>query len=70
MTRARAAPDADFKRCCMLSGEFDGSDRDYFFQVARFRSARREFLGVRSRNAPVLPLPFGLSIAAAHNERL
>jgi hypothetical protein len=21
----------DFKRCCMLSGEFDGSDRDYFF---------------------------------------
>jgi hypothetical protein len=31
MTRASAAPDADFKRCCMLSGEFDGSDRDYFF---------------------------------------
>ena len=19
--------------CCMLSGEFDGSDRDYFFQI-------------------------------------
>ena len=23
---------ADFKRCCMLSGEFDGSDRDYYFR--------------------------------------
>jgi hypothetical protein len=22
-----------FQGCCMLSGEFDGSDRDYFFQV-------------------------------------
>jgi hypothetical protein len=33
MTSARADPGVDFKRCCMLSGEFDGSDRDYFFQV-------------------------------------
>ena len=33
MIRARAAQDADFKRCCMLTGELDGSDRDYFFQV-------------------------------------
>jgi hypothetical protein len=33
MTRARADLAVDFKRCCMLSGEFDGSDRDYFFQV-------------------------------------
>jgi hypothetical protein len=33
MIRVRAVPGADFKRCCMLSGEFDGSDRDYFFQV-------------------------------------
>jgi hypothetical protein len=31
MIRARADPAADFKRCCMLSGEFDGSDRHYFF---------------------------------------
>jgi hypothetical protein len=31
MIRARADRDVDFKRCCMLSGEFDGSDRDYFF---------------------------------------
>jgi len=39
MTRAHAHPDTDFKRCCMLSGEFDGSDRDYFFQVdARVRN--------------------------------
>jgi hypothetical protein len=31
MIRARAGLGGDFKRCCMLSGEFDGSDRDYFF---------------------------------------
>jgi len=28
------APGADFKRCCMLGGKFDGSDRHYFFKVA------------------------------------
>jgi hypothetical protein len=22
----------DFKNCCMISGKFDGSDRDHFFQ--------------------------------------
>jgi hypothetical protein len=32
MIRARADLAADFKRCCMLSGEFDGSDRDYYFR--------------------------------------
>jgi hypothetical protein len=32
MTRARAAPDAGFKRCCLLNGDLDGSDHDYFFQ--------------------------------------
>jgi hypothetical protein len=31
--RVPVAPAADFKRCCMLSGELDGSDRDYFFQI-------------------------------------
>jgi hypothetical protein len=31
MIRARADLAGDFKRCCMLSGEFDGSDRHYFF---------------------------------------
>lgn len=31
-TRAPASQAADFKNCCMLSGEFDGSDRDHFFQ--------------------------------------
>jgi hypothetical protein len=31
MIRVRADPAVDFKRCCMLSGEFDGSDRHYFF---------------------------------------
>jgi hypothetical protein len=32
MTHALAAPVADFKRCCLLTGNFDDSDRDYFFQ--------------------------------------
>jgi len=31
MTRAPAAPVVGFKYCCMLTGEFDGSDRDHFF---------------------------------------
>jgi hypothetical protein len=31
MTRAHAVPVAGFKQCCMLTGEFDGSDRDHFF---------------------------------------
>jgi len=31
MTHARAALAAGFKHCCMLTGEYDGSDRDYFF---------------------------------------
>jgi hypothetical protein len=28
---ARAAPDADFKTCCMKSGIYDGSNRDDYF---------------------------------------
>jgi hypothetical protein len=32
MTHAHAYLAADFKNCCMLSGEFDGSDRHHFFQ--------------------------------------
>ena len=31
MTHARATPGADFKNYCMLSGFYDGSDRDHFF---------------------------------------
>jgi hypothetical protein len=31
-TRAPASQVADFKNCCMLTGEFDGSDRHHFFQ--------------------------------------
>lgn len=30
--RVRAFLVADFKNCCLLSGEFDGSGRHYFFQ--------------------------------------
>jgi len=29
-THAHAAPDAGFKRCCMTSGQMDGSERDYY----------------------------------------
>ena len=32
MIHARASRAADFKKCCMLSGDFDGSDRHHFFQ--------------------------------------
>jgi hypothetical protein len=28
---APAGPAFGFKRCCMLTGEHDGSDRDHFF---------------------------------------
>jgi hypothetical protein len=38
MIHAPADPAADFKRCCMLGGQYDGSDRHYFFQ-ASLRSA-------------------------------
>ncbi len=43
MTHARAGPVAGFKRCCMLSGDMDGSDRDYFFSA--------ELANVLSNNA-------------------
>jgi hypothetical protein len=32
MTPARAFPAADFKNCCLRSGQFDGSRRHHFFQ--------------------------------------
>jgi pantothenate synthetase len=31
-TYAPAAPDADFKACCMASGAYDGANRDDYFQ--------------------------------------
>jgi hypothetical protein len=31
-THVRAIPAIGFKNCCMLTGFFDGSDRDHFFQ--------------------------------------
>jgi hypothetical protein len=36
-TRAPACQAADFKNCCMLTGQFDGSDRHHFFQRVRRR---------------------------------
>ena len=35
MTPAPACLVADFKNCCMLTGQFDGSDRHHFFQRVR-----------------------------------
>lgn len=32
MIHAHVSRAGDFKNCCMLTGEFDGSDRDHFFQ--------------------------------------
>jgi hypothetical protein len=32
MIRVHADLAVDFKRCCMLGGEFDGSERDYFYR--------------------------------------
>jgi hypothetical protein len=30
MTFARAARDGGFKKCCLRSGRFDGSERNYY----------------------------------------
>jgi hypothetical protein len=38
---ARATLAGDFKNCCMLSGEFDGSDRHHFFQAVMPPSKNR-----------------------------
>jgi hypothetical protein len=40
-THARACQAADFKNCCMLGGEFDGSDRHHFFQRVMASSDNR-----------------------------
>jgi hypothetical protein len=42
MIHARACLAGDFKNCCMLSGEFDGSDRDHFFQRVTVPSDRHD----------------------------
>src|SRR5258708_24860258 len=54
MTHAHAARSVDFKNCCMISGEFDGSDRHYFFQ--RVGSSNYAFERPRSLSSPT-PLP-------------
>ena len=38
---APASLAGDFKNCCMLSGEFDGSDPDHFFQRVMASSKNR-----------------------------
>jgi hypothetical protein len=40
MISARADLVVDFKRCCMLSGEFDGSDRHNIVANAATRKSR------------------------------
>jgi hypothetical protein len=39
MTCARAAPDGDFKACCMQAGRYDGANRDDYFQGVRMKAA-------------------------------
>jgi hypothetical protein len=51
MIRARALQEGSFKRCCMLTGELDGSDRDYFFQIAAAALAGNYCCGVRRARA-------------------
>ena len=41
MTHAPATQAADFKNCCMLSGELDGSDRHHFIQGVSASSNNR-----------------------------
>ena len=47
-THAPACQAADFKNCCMLSGEFDGSDRHHFFQRV-MTSSKQIVAGVGER---------------------
>jgi len=41
MTCARAVPGKGFKRCCLKSGHYDGSKRDYFFPRVAKRLASK-----------------------------
>ena len=47
--RARANPAAGFKHCCMLTGNFDGSDRHHFFQKVKLPSNKSLERTVKSR---------------------
>jgi hypothetical protein len=40
MICARAAPDGDFKACCLESGRYDGANRNDYFQGVRAAAAR------------------------------
>jgi hypothetical protein len=79
-TCVRAARDGDFKNCCLRTGKYDDSNRDYFFQgvvlaacgamkkrkkVLDFRFSFAIVGGGRGNGKrPVAPLPFGLSRVA------
>ena len=55
MTHARAGPAAGFKFCCMLTGEYDGSDRDHFFQGVNTSHNRTVVRAARARSARPSP---------------
>jgi len=44
---ARAAPDGDFKACCLDSGRHDGANRQHYFQGVTVRGLDR---GAQRRN--------------------
>src|SRR6266481_6354612 len=51
--RAPAALDAAFKKCCMRSGRFDGSPRNYFFpRIADSSKTPRKQRGRRRKSPP------------------
>jgi len=52
------AQDTAFKKCCLPSGKFDGSNREYFFQRISRNGTRRTggFLLLASAGTPYMGL--------------
>jgi hypothetical protein len=69
MTRARACLAADFKNCCMQTGEFDGSDRDHFFPGLMNSGSTAGAMWRGGRGAEVAPAP-GCDNASATDKEL
>ncbi len=44
MTSAHAARERDFKRCCLRSGRYDGTNRNHYFQRVRLGAVGRRVM--------------------------
>jgi hypothetical protein len=55
MIHAHAGRHAGFKRCCMLTGRYDGAERDYFF--SRVISGRKQGFAISRSLATLTPAP-------------